>query len=81
MSSTILQQMNPFGRVAVCGSMSTYNEIPENPSIGNYLLRLQAFIFTEKSCSTVNSKFGGNSTAQSKRIYSEPVARSMAGRH
>lgn len=26
MSSTVLSQMNPFGRVAVCGAISSYNE-------------------------------------------------------
>ncbi|CAH2097299.1 unnamed protein product [Euphydryas editha] len=54
MSSVIIGQMNKFGRVSVCGSISTYNEDPTKmakatilqPSIVSKELKIEGFIAT-----------------------------------
>lgn len=33
-SSTVLYKMNKFGRVVICGSISTYNDNPKKPTKG-----------------------------------------------
>ena len=49
-SSTVLAQMNPFGRVALCGLISAYNatELPPAPKNLRFVLtmrlRVQGFI-------------------------------------
>lgn len=40
-SSTVLSQMNEYGRVAVCGAISTYNETDPEKRKGKYKLNIQ----------------------------------------
>ncbi|XP_043272063.1 prostaglandin reductase 1-like [Venturia canescens] len=54
-SSTVIEQMNPYGRVAVCGSISSYNakEMPKcsvlQPAIVFKQLKMEGFIGTRWS--------------------------------
>lgn len=34
----VMRQMNPFGRVSLCGAISIYNEDPRKPNLGNKFL-------------------------------------------
>lgn len=42
-SNTIMNAMNTFGRVAVCGSISAYNADPKNLPVGKCFIDMNYF--------------------------------------
>lgn len=78
--------MNPFGRVAVCGFISSFNETEENPFVGmQNLIQNLKHVCTVPLLgifySSIDSRGYSYPTIESKRIYSKSLAGSMEWRY